>query len=243
MSKLISVWGSPNSGKTTLSVKLAEYLYRIYKASVIVVFADYNVPSLPIIFASDKNFDFQSVGNALSKTEITEQEALKNINTIKGKMNFGFIGYKQGENKFTYPEYSAEKATAFLNVLKHLVDIVIVDCTSNLEEALSTSAIKMADTIFRLGLPDLKSISYFSSVLPLYSDPSYRLSEHITVLNQIEKEPIKEINKADSFYGKVKYILPYSNEVKQQGIEGLMINRARKKDYVNILKTLAETVV
>ena len=243
MSKLISIWGSPNSGKTTLSVKLAEYLYRIYKASVIVVFADYNVPSLPVVFAGDKNFDIQSVGNALSKTEITENEVVKNINTIKGKVNLGFVGYKQGENKYTYPEYSVQKATAFLSVLKNLVDIVIVDCTSGLEEALSSSAIKMADTIFRIGLADLKSISFFSSVLPLYSDPSYKLSEHITVLNQTESEPIKEIIKAESFYGKVKFKLPFSKEVKQQGIDGLMLGKARRKDYANVLKALAEQVI
>lgn len=243
MSKIIAVWGSPNSGKTTLSVKLAEYLYRIYRASVIVVFADYNVPSLPVVFAGDKKFDIQSVGNALSKTEITENEVLKNINTIKGKVNLGFIGYKQGENKYTYPEYDKDKAKAFLAILKNLVDIIIVDCTSSLEEALSVNAINMADKIFRIGVPDLKSVSFFSSVLPLYTDPVYRLSEHIIVLNQTEKEPYKEINKSESFYGKPAFAFPYSKEVKQQGIDGLMLNKSNKKEYINVIKALAETVV
>lgn len=243
MSKIIAVWGSPNSGKTTLSVKLAEYIYRIYKASVIVVFADYNTPSLPVVFAGDKSFDIQSVGNALSKTEITENEVLKNINTIKGKVNFGFVGYRQGENKYTYPAYDKEKAKAFLTVLKGLVDIVIIDCSSSLEEQLSINAISQADKILRIGLPDLKSVSFFSSVLPLYTDPVYRLSEHIMVLNQTEKEPSKEINKSESFYGKPSFVLPYSKEVKQQGIEGLILNKFSKKSYLNILKALAEMVV
>ena len=243
MSKIIAVWGSPNSGKTTLSVKLAEYIYRIYKASVIIVFADYNTPSLPVIFAGDGKFDIQSVGNALSKTEITENEVLKNINTIKGKVNFGFVGYRQGENKYTYPSYDKEKAKAFLSVLKGLVDIVIVDCSSNLDEQISINAIHQADCILRIGLPDLKSVSFFSSVLPLYTDPAYRLSDHIVVLNQTEKEPSKEINKSANFYGKPSFVLPYSKEVKQQGIEGIMLGKPHKKSYLNVLKALAETVV
>ena len=42
MGKLIAVWGSPDSGKTTFSVKLAEALYNRSrgKSAVIVVFTD-----------------------------------------------------------------------------------------------------------------------------------------------------------------------------------------------------------
>ena len=242
-SKMIAVWGSPNSGKTALSVKLAEYLYRVYKASVIVVFADYNVPSLPVVLAGDKNFDIQSIGNALSKTEVTENEVLKNINTIKGKVNLGFVGYRQGENKYTYPEYNCEKAKALLSVLEGLVDIVVVDCSSHLEDKLSVNAIGMADKILRIGLPDLKSVSFFSSVLPLYTDPIYRLSEHIILLNQTEEKLPNEINKAESFYGKPAFSFPFSYEVKQQGLDGLMLKRSRKKNYLNVLKSLAALVV
>ena len=41
MGKLIAVWGSPGSGKTTFSVKLAEALYNRSrgKSAVIVVFS------------------------------------------------------------------------------------------------------------------------------------------------------------------------------------------------------------
>ena len=52
MGKMIAVWGSPGSGKTTLSVKLAEALYNRSrgKNSVIVVFTDIVTPSIPAVF-------------------------------------------------------------------------------------------------------------------------------------------------------------------------------------------------
>ena len=52
MGKLIAVWGSPDSGKTTFSVKLAEALYNRSrgKSAVIVVFTDIVTPSIPVIF-------------------------------------------------------------------------------------------------------------------------------------------------------------------------------------------------
>ena len=47
MGKLIAVWGAPNSGKTALSVKLAEAIYSRSrgKSSVIVVFTDIVTPT------------------------------------------------------------------------------------------------------------------------------------------------------------------------------------------------------
>ena len=52
MSKMIAVWGAPNCGKTTFSVKLAETIYRSSggKSAVIVVFADSLTPTLPVVF-------------------------------------------------------------------------------------------------------------------------------------------------------------------------------------------------
>ena len=40
MSKIIVVWGAPNSGKTTLAVKLGLHIYSKYNAVVTVVCAD-----------------------------------------------------------------------------------------------------------------------------------------------------------------------------------------------------------
>ena len=59
MGKLIAVWGSPDSGKTTFSVKLAEALYNRSrgKSAVIVVFTDIVTPTIPVIFPNFRSED------------------------------------------------------------------------------------------------------------------------------------------------------------------------------------------
>ena len=54
MSKLIAVWGTPDSGKTTFATKLARSIYEEYQSTVIVVYADNETPTLPVIFPNYK---------------------------------------------------------------------------------------------------------------------------------------------------------------------------------------------
>ena len=61
MAKTIAVWGSPNSGKTTFATKLARAIYDEYQSTVIVVYADMETPTLPVIFPNYKKEDLYSV--------------------------------------------------------------------------------------------------------------------------------------------------------------------------------------
>ena len=108
--KIIAVWGSPASGKSTFAVKLATAIYDNFESTVIVLFTDLETPMIPVIFPNDKPEDNGSVGIPLSKTDIEKEEIIKNLVTIKSRQNFGFIGYKDGENKFTYPRFGRAKA-------------------------------------------------------------------------------------------------------------------------------------
>ena len=56
MAKTIAVWGSPNSGKTTFATKLAREIYDEYQSTVIVVYADMETPTLPVIFPNYKKY-------------------------------------------------------------------------------------------------------------------------------------------------------------------------------------------
>ena len=93
MSKVIAIWGAPNSGKTTFATKLARSIYDEYQATVIVVYADNETPTLPIIFPNYKKEDLCSVGVALSKTDIDRHEVVKHMVTVKDKQNFCFLGF------------------------------------------------------------------------------------------------------------------------------------------------------
>lgn len=185
MSKIITVWGSPNSGKTAISVKLAEHICRRLGVVVTVVCTDMSAPALPVLFPNRKADDMFSLGAALSKPEVTQHEILKNTVTVKGKANLGFLGFTDSENRFSYPAFDSQKAEALFTALKGIADVVIADCASDIQNALTVSAMTLADTIIRVANPDLKSISFFSSQLPLLGDPKYKRDEHIVCLNEI----------------------------------------------------------
>ena len=96
--KIIAVWGSPNSGKTTFATTLATAIYDTFNSTVIVLYTDLNAPVLPVIFPNEKSEDLGSVGIPLSKTEIETETVIQNLVTVKARQNFGFIGYRTGEN-------------------------------------------------------------------------------------------------------------------------------------------------
>ena len=77
MSKLIAVWGTPDSGKTTFATKFARSIYEEYQSTVIVVYADNETPTLPVIFPNYKKEDMFSVGAALAKTDVTQEDVVK----------------------------------------------------------------------------------------------------------------------------------------------------------------------
>ena len=147
MAKTIAVWGSPHSGKTTFATKLARSIYEEYQSTVIILYTDMETPTLPVIFPNEKSENMTSVGKALAELEVTQDNLVKQIMTVKGKVNLGFLGFKDGENKYTYPKFEESKVHAMFSLLDSLCDYVIVDCTSNLGNPIARVAVKCADQV------------------------------------------------------------------------------------------------
>lgn len=84
MSKLIAVWGSPSSGKTTVAVKLAETLYAKNKSgvAVVVVFCDHVTPAIPTVFPNYRTEDVYSIGTVLSKPDLYPDDVVSNFMTM-----------------------------------------------------------------------------------------------------------------------------------------------------------------
>ena len=243
MNKIIAVWGCPNSGKTTFTTRLAKEIYNEYRSQIICVFADSATPTLPVLFPNKKAEDMRSIGAVLSQTEITQDTVLKNLITTDTAKNIGFMGYIDNENRWSYPEYSKEKAEEFFNTANSIADVVIVDCGNKLSGKLAFSAVNKADAIFKICKPDLKAISFFSSQTPLYDDIKYRADEHLTVLNVTEQEIYMPIEEAAQHFGCEKLILPYTNEIKQQTMNGEFFGKISNKNYKKSMKKIMEKVV
>ena len=160
--QMLAVWGSPGAGKTVTAVKLAAELAK-RKKNVVLAFTDLTAPPLPAVAAEGKLPEV-SVGELLSAPGMTQEQVLKTCVPCEKHPYISFLGYKAGENVFTYAEYSKEKAVDMLVLLRHIADYVIVDCTSVLTgNVLATAALEVADDVLRVCGCDLKAISYFAS--------------------------------------------------------------------------------
>ena len=243
MSKLIAVWGSPDSGKTAFAVKLASAVYERYTSTVMVLSCDDMIPALPCLFPNIKADEMYSLGAPLSQTEITQQAVIDSVVTRKGKINLGYLGYKDGENRYTYPAYSENKARELLEVLKSLADFVVVDCTSSLDNILAATAVKEADQVIRLVTPTLRSIVFFSSQLPRYADPVFQCEEHILGLNCTEADCYMPVEEVKSHFKEIAFTLPYCREIRQQSIDGKLSEPVHDKKYAAKFKSIADKVV
>lgn len=243
MAKTIAVWGSPHSGKTTFATKLACAIYEEYQSTVIVLYSDMVTPTLPIIFPNEKSEDMTSIGKVLSEIEITKESVVKQIMTVKNKVNLGFLGFRDGENKFTYPRFDEDKVSTMLASIGELCDYLIVDCTSSLSNPIAGAAVKTAGQVIRLASPDLSSVSFFSSQLRLYADPAYRLSEQITGLNVTSEDIYLPIEDAKKRIPDVRFTIPYCREVKQQMLDGKLYAEVADKKFNEKLRAITEKVV
>ena len=104
MSKIIAVCGSPNSGKTAAAMKLAQEIYYQKKTTVLYLSPDTSVPGMAYLFPNGKDQELYSLGVALDKTDICKEDILRQTVSVKTMQNIGFLGFKLGENRYSYPQ-------------------------------------------------------------------------------------------------------------------------------------------
>ncbi len=239
--KIVAVWGSPSSGKTVTSMKLAREL-SAKKQNVIVIFADMFCPVLSTVMPS-VDVKSRTLGSLLSKPHIKQLDIMQTAIPYPKHEHIAVIGYKNGDNIFTYSEFLAERVVQFFKELREVADAVIIDCSSVLtEDGFTTIALQQADTVLRLCTADLKSYSYFTSHLPLISRAKFKADRHVKALSNVKGG--QEVNTFQSVYGDVAYTLPHVREIEPQfysaGLLDALGGRDAKKYNAEIKKMARE---
>ncbi|HBF9262911.1 TPA: ParA family protein [Clostridioides difficile] len=241
--KFIAIWGSPNSGKTTLSIKIARE-FSLNKENVLIIFCDYLCPVVNTVLPYSKEHD-KSIGNVLSSISLERETIFENLITVDKNKYIATLGYKQSENLYSYPEYSIERVVTFFNMLKKMdcFDYIIVDCSSYfLNDQLTTIALEMASDVIRTITPDPKSISYFDSSLHLLIDQAFDISKHRPVLSSVRESDA--INDIEEVYN-IKNEICYLEEVREQFLCGELFSELvskRKKIYNNQIKNIVSLI-
>ena len=248
MGKLIAVWGSPGSGKTTFSVKLAEALNSRSKKSAghktLVVFTDLTSPVVPVVFPNKKSEDIYSLGSVLVKTDLSPNVIFGGTMFIKDRSDLGYLGYTAGENKFSYPALTEDKIRAFEEQLRLMADFVIVDCVSNPEESLlSKLLLQDADKVIRVCTPNLKCLSYHQSQTQMLTRFGYLPEDHIGVLNITESEQQYSASDLKPRFGKIEYTVPFSSTIREQYMVERQTEQTKDKKFNSAFESIKERLV
>lgn len=98
MGKVITVWGSPGSGKSIFCCILAKALTRD-KRKAIIINADMNVPMLPVWLPEQIIQTNTSIGQVLSSVEIDTSLVASHVTVLKNYPFIGMMGYAAGETR------------------------------------------------------------------------------------------------------------------------------------------------
>ena len=110
MAKIIAVCGAPGSGKTTVAFKLAQEVYlSTSDCSVTFISPDTTVPTIGMLFPNYKPDSLYSLSAVLDSTDISSDLLLENLVTVKNMKNFGCLGFKSGDSKYSFPTPTKEK--------------------------------------------------------------------------------------------------------------------------------------
>ena len=103
MAKIITVWGSPGSGKSMFCCILAKALTRD-KRKAILISGEISTPMLPVWLPDQIVEASASIGQVLSSMEINTSLVASHVTVLKNYPFIGLMGYCAGENPLSYPE-------------------------------------------------------------------------------------------------------------------------------------------
>lgn len=239
MSNIISVTGPECSGKTVLSIKLAQEIYEKKKSKkkVIVLSPDTKVPFMGYVFPKCKSNELFSLADILNRTDIYREDILKNTVTVKSMMNFGYIGFKMGENKYSYPKPTRNKVLELLNRLREIADYIIVDTAT--DSLLSDISVSESDAVVQIIKPDFKCMVYYASNKDKFSDTK----KTVKVMNIIDREMYLPKEEIARHFNNVRFTFPFSFEINKQAYTGGLTETVKDKKYKKVLSLLAKEVM
>ena len=236
--QVLAVWGSPSSGKTIMSVKLARYIAS-QKKNVILVLADMSAPPLPYVCPSSDLESETSLGNILGAAHVDENLVKQNAILHKKNEYLTMFAMLKGENAFSYAPYTETQARELIHTLRQLADYIIIDCTSNItNDVLSAISLIESDAVLRLVSCDLKSISYLNSQLPLLLDNKFNANKQYKAASNVSS--FQADDEIEQIVGGINFKIPHSDEVYKQFLAGNLFGGLTEKDSKDFRKAVSK---
>lgn len=242
MAKVIAFYGSPGSGKTSVSLKSAMELYCSTKdARIAFLSPDFIVPSIGLLFPNYSPDDIYSLSSIIDNTDITEETLIEHTVSVNSMKDFGFFGFKSGEGEFSFPSLNEQKISALFNALSDYAEYVFVDCSNDSKDSISKRALANADVAVRVMSPDPKGMAWFS----VNKDTHGRI-EGKNIFNVIcvtDNELFMPTEEVCTNFNSILAVMPHSKSLKQQMLDGRMYERLNDKSYNRKIKNIISRII
>lgn len=214
--KIISVWGSPGSGKTTLAIEIAK---KIAKRSIncLVLFTDDFVSPVNYLLPSLENMG-GSIGDILMNSSVVQSEILRSLIPVSDNKYLCFSGYRKCESKFNYSDISEAQVADLFVSLNQLVDCVVVDCVSNFNHDLISKYALEAGQCIQVGGGDYKSITYFQNCRNFIHNYTGMTERNMIVVNNPWDFDCW-MTVANQYGGEVEFAFPFCMDIQQNYLE------------------------
>ncbi len=232
--KIVTIWGSPASGKTILTLAIAAKIAEA-KKNVIVLNGDKLIPGLPIYLPMGKFTTKDSIGPLLMSNRYSDIDLAERIKLHYKSEYLAFMGLSSVENYITYNEFSKESVIRLVNKIAVQTDYLLIDGTSNpLENMTTLTGLEISDAVIRIITADTKGITYENAARHIYQDEPFKYDKHIRVLGNVKNiSPETEII---SVMGRFDYVLGYSYEAESKMMAGELISNFGRTDGLNFEK-------
>jgi ATPases involved in chromosome partitioning len=237
--KIVAVWGSPGSGATTTSIKVARELAK--NNNVVLILTDEVTPSVPLV--APPSGETKSLGHLLTLPVMKSIPVFQHL--IPAGRNLSLLGYQSEENEITYGEYKKERVQKLLSILSGTADYVVIDCYHHLLANVFTAvALAEAKTVLRITNADPKSLLYLKSQRPYLAEERFHYDRHVNIINNVlPSQPIRTYE--DALGGKA-YLLPHLDALKAQFDEVRLLDSLsgrEAKQYEPVIRAIVKEVI
>lgn len=236
--KIITIWGSPASGKTALALALGAQIAG-EKKNVIILNGDKLIPALPVYIPRGKFSSADSIAPLLMSNRYSDIELAQRIKPHEKSEYLAFMGLSASENYITYHEFSKESVIRMINKLSTQTDYILIDGTSNpLENMITLTGLEISDAVIRVMTADVKGIVYMNAARNIYRDDRFKYDSHITVLGNVKNiSPETEIM---SVMGSFDFVLNYAYEAENKMMSGELMKNFGRSEGIRFEKTVSD---
>lgn len=228
MAKHILVIGSPGSGKSIFCAALALAVRKRKKKSILIS-CDSTIPMLSFFC---RNADAIGLGTLCSR-EITSQRTAEAVKLLREYPEIGIMGFRLAENGTAITQ---EQAKQIYDVLHQMVDVVIWDAGSALQESFPSVLLPRADVRVCILTADPKGLLYFEQNREWLQ--RFEAQLYLEGLGR----PYSAREEMGSRIGGFAGMLPYSREIERCVMEGKIfsVDRYYTERYQTALEYVLE---